>query len=95
MFNHVLQKTQLLLLFIWLLFMHLSRPPTPPRMSGCPLGRGGAMRRVTFQTIRLSKPDLQVKSSVPHLWSESSKTIRQGIHTWKKTTQQMRAKQLS
>ena len=42
------------------------------------------MRRVTFQTIRLSKPDLQVKSSVPHLWSESSKTIRQGIHTWKK-----------
>ena len=85
MFNHVLQKTQILLLVIWLLFTYLSLSlPLPPQMSGCPLGRGGAMRQVTFQTIRLSKSDLQVKSSVPHLWSEFSKTMRQGIHTWTK-----------
>ena len=77
--------------------MYLSlSPPLPPRMSGCPLGRGGAMRRVTFQTIWLSKPDLQVQNRLypTHAQSFQSRYVKEYIHG-EKTTQQVRAKQLS
>ena len=39
MFNHVLQKTQILLLSIWLLFMYLSLS-LPPSNEWLPIGEG-------------------------------------------------------
>ena len=56
-------------------------------MSGCPLGRAGAMRQVTFQTTNVLDFLNQISRCrivcTPSS-SESSKTIRQGIRMWTK-----------
>ena len=85
MFNHVLQKTQILLLSIWLLFMYLSLSPPPllkwvaAHWGGVELWDGWHFRLLDFLNKIYRCRVVCTPSS-----SESSKTIRQGIRMWTK-----------